>query len=136
MSADNDRAREPTIFSAVLTPHRSLTRNGFLVLMLVLGGISLATGTAFLLAGARSVITTLWAVSDATSTAVMRQFYENVAEGQDIAGALARSKAAVLQQYGADARATVAAFQIIGVGDHRIATQGGAQKTASLGPAR
>jgi uncharacterized membrane protein len=52
MSADNDRAREPTIFSAVLTPHRSLTRNGFLVLMLVLGGISLATGTAFLLAGA------------------------------------------------------------------------------------
>jgi uncharacterized membrane protein len=52
MSADNDRAREPTIFSAVLTPHRSLTRNGFLALMLALGGISLATGTAFLLAGA------------------------------------------------------------------------------------
>jgi uncharacterized membrane protein len=52
MSADNDRAREPTIFSAVLTPHRSLTRNGFLALMLVLGGISLTTGTAFLLAGA------------------------------------------------------------------------------------
>jgi CHAT domain-containing protein len=91
---------------------------------------------AFLLAGARSVITTLWAVSDATSTALMRQFYENIAEGQDIAEALARSKAAVLQQYGADARATVAAFQIIGVGDHRIATQGEAQKPASVGPAR
>ena len=52
MPADNDRTREPTIFSAVLTPHRSLGRGGFLVLMLVLGGISLATGTAFLLAGA------------------------------------------------------------------------------------
>jgi uncharacterized membrane protein len=52
MSADNDRAREPTIFSAVLTPHRSLTRNGFLALMLVVGGISLTTGTVFLLAGA------------------------------------------------------------------------------------
>jgi uncharacterized membrane protein len=52
MSADNDRSREPTIFSAVLTPHRSLSRGGFLALMLVLGGISLATGTMFLLAGA------------------------------------------------------------------------------------
>jgi uncharacterized membrane protein len=52
MPADNDRTREPTIFSAVLTPHRSLSRGGFLVLMLVLGGISFATGIAFLLAGA------------------------------------------------------------------------------------
>ena len=52
MPADNDRTQEPTIFSAVLTPHRSLSRNGFLILMLVMGGISLATGMAFLLAGA------------------------------------------------------------------------------------
>jgi uncharacterized membrane protein len=52
MPADNDRTREPTIFSAVLTPHRSLSRGGFLVLMLVLGGISFATGIVFLLAGA------------------------------------------------------------------------------------
>ena len=43
---------EPTIFSAVLTPHRSLGRKGFLILMTVLGLISFATGTAFLLAGA------------------------------------------------------------------------------------
>lgn len=52
MPADNDRSREPTIFSAVLTPHRSLSRGGFLILMLVLGGISFATGMVFLLAGA------------------------------------------------------------------------------------
>ena len=52
MPADNDRTGEPTIFSAVLTPHRSLSRGGFIVLMLVLGGISLATGIVFLLAGA------------------------------------------------------------------------------------
>ena len=52
MSADNDLTREPTIFSAVLTPHRSLGRKGFLILMTVLGLISFATGTAFLLAGA------------------------------------------------------------------------------------
>ena len=77
---------------------------------------------AFLLAGARSVITTLWAVSDATSTAVMRRFYENLAAGRDVAEALARSKAAVIEQFGDDALATVAAFQIVGVGDHRVAT--------------
>ena len=52
MPPDNDPTREPTIFSAVLTPHRSLSRKGFLALMLVAGGISLVTGTTFLLAGA------------------------------------------------------------------------------------
>src|SRR3954451_16124813 len=52
MSADNDRMPEPTIFSAVLTPHRSLNRKGFLILMMVVGLISFATGMAFLLAGA------------------------------------------------------------------------------------
>lgn len=77
---------------------------------------------AFLLAGARSVITTLWPVSDATSAAVMRRFYENLAAGDDVAGALARAKAAVVEQFGDNARATTAAFQIVGVGDHRIAT--------------
>jgi CHAT domain-containing protein len=77
---------------------------------------------AFLLAGARSVITTRWAVSDATSTAVMRRFYGNLAAGDDVSTALARSKATILEQFGDDARATVAAFQLIGVGDHRVAT--------------
>jgi uncharacterized membrane protein len=56
MTPDNDPAREslaePTIFSAVLTPHRSLGRRGFLLLMLVLGSISFTTGMVFLLAGA------------------------------------------------------------------------------------
>jgi uncharacterized membrane protein len=52
MSRDNDSDREPTIFSAVLTPHRSLGPTGFLLFMLVLGGISFVTGMVFLLAGA------------------------------------------------------------------------------------
>jgi len=33
---------EPKIFSAVLVPHRSLGRRGFLLLMLILGGITAA----------------------------------------------------------------------------------------------
>lgn len=76
---------------------------------------------AFLLAGARSVVTTLWTVSDATSTALMQRFYQNLTAGQDVAEALARSKAATLKEFGPDALPTVAAFQLVGPGDHRIA---------------
>jgi len=52
MAADNDPPPEPTIFSAVLTPHRSLGPVGFLIFMLVLGGISFAAGMFFLMVGA------------------------------------------------------------------------------------
>ena len=51
MSNDNTEL-EPTIFSAVLTPHRSLPRVGFIVLMCVFGGVSFLTGIAFLMLGA------------------------------------------------------------------------------------
>ncbi|HEV2000049.1 MAG TPA: DUF2244 domain-containing protein, partial [Xanthobacteraceae bacterium] len=43
---------DPTLFEARLKPHRSLTPQGFAVLMAVLGGISFAVGTVFLLLGA------------------------------------------------------------------------------------
>jgi uncharacterized membrane protein len=52
MTPDNDPNSEPTIFSAILTPHRSLGPTGFLIFMLVLGGASFAAGMLFLLAGA------------------------------------------------------------------------------------
>jgi uncharacterized membrane protein len=52
MNPDNDPGPEPTIFSAVLTPHRSLGPTGFLIFMLVLGGLSFASGMMFLMAGA------------------------------------------------------------------------------------
>jgi uncharacterized membrane protein len=72
MAVDNDRAQdshqdshqesnqvsneksqqEPAIFSAVLTPQRSLGPRGFLALMLVLCCINFVTGMVFLLAGA------------------------------------------------------------------------------------
>jgi uncharacterized membrane protein len=52
MNQNNDPNREPTIFSAVLTPHRSLSPAGFLIFMAVLGGASFVTGMVFLLAGA------------------------------------------------------------------------------------
>jgi len=52
MASDNDPPPEPTIFSAVLTPHRSLGPLGFLIFMLVLGGISFTAGIFFLMVGA------------------------------------------------------------------------------------
>jgi len=56
MSADNDELRDRTIFSAVLTPHRSLSGPGFVVLMLALGGINFIAGVVFFIAGAWPVV--------------------------------------------------------------------------------
>jgi uncharacterized membrane protein len=55
MTAGNDfdpALDQPKLFSALLTPHRSLNRTGFLVLMAFLSVVSFATGMAFLLMGA------------------------------------------------------------------------------------
>ena len=52
MRPDNESQQDATIFSAVITPHRSLGRVGFLVLMLAIGGISFIAGMIFLIAGA------------------------------------------------------------------------------------
>jgi uncharacterized membrane protein len=43
---------QPELFSALLTPHRSLSRTGFLVLMGFVSAISFAAGVAFWLMGA------------------------------------------------------------------------------------
>jgi uncharacterized membrane protein len=59
MTASNDfdpTFDPPQLFSARLTPHRSLNRTGFLVLMGFLSAVSFATGIAFLLMGAWPVL--------------------------------------------------------------------------------
>jgi uncharacterized membrane protein len=55
MTASNDFDQDvdqPKLFSARLTPHRSLNRTGFLVLMAFLSAVSFVAGVAFLLMGA------------------------------------------------------------------------------------
>src|ERR1700729_160740 len=49
---DFDPNDEPELFSALLTPHRSLNRTGFLVVMAFVSVVSFAAGLAFLLMGA------------------------------------------------------------------------------------
>ena len=59
MTAGNDfdpGLSQPELFSALLTPHRSLNRTGFLVLMAFLSVVSFAAGLAFLLMGAWPVL--------------------------------------------------------------------------------
>jgi uncharacterized membrane protein len=57
MTSRNDpaaefHASEPALFSALVTPHRSLSGAGFLIVIAAVGGISFVAGTAFLLLGA------------------------------------------------------------------------------------
>jgi uncharacterized membrane protein len=54
--ADNDLSPEPTLFSAVITPHRSLSSTGFLLLMALIGSVSFAGGMFFYLLGAWPVV--------------------------------------------------------------------------------
>jgi len=53
---DNGSIPEPTLFSATLTPHRSLGRTGFLLVMLAVGGSSFAAGLVFVVIGAWPVV--------------------------------------------------------------------------------
>jgi uncharacterized membrane protein len=55
MTSDNE-PHEPTIFSAIITPHRSLSSTGFLMVMLLVGGVSFAAGTLFFILGAWPVV--------------------------------------------------------------------------------
>ena len=56
MSEDNNRGAQacvdPKIFSAIITPHRSLGPKGFLILMLCLGCLSFIAGVIFVSLGA------------------------------------------------------------------------------------
>ena len=52
MTAGNSFDAEPTLFSALLTPHRSLSRSGFLLLMGFIVLISFIAGLVFLSMGA------------------------------------------------------------------------------------
>jgi uncharacterized membrane protein len=52
MSSGNEQTGEPTLFSAILTPHRSLSASGFLIIMATIGALSFAAGMTFLLLGA------------------------------------------------------------------------------------
>lgn len=53
---NNDPAIEPTLFSAIITPHRSLSAKGFVLVMALVGGFSFVGGMFFFWMGAWPVI--------------------------------------------------------------------------------
>ena len=52
MTSGNDSVPESPLFSATITPHRSLGRKGFIAVMCAIGGVSFIAGIVFLIAGA------------------------------------------------------------------------------------
>ena len=60
------------------------------------GIISLARG--FFTAGAKSIVMTLWAVSDNTSSQIVKNFYVNLASNRNIGDAMQKSKIQYLEQ--------------------------------------
>jgi uncharacterized membrane protein len=52
MNRDNNALADPQIFSAIITPYRSLGSTGFLILMLCVGSFSFVAGILFIMIGA------------------------------------------------------------------------------------
>jgi len=81
---------------------------------------------AFLVAGAGAVMTSLWAVDDTLSPALMREFYGHLARGETLTEALRRAKTELGQRFGGKASGTLGAFQLIGDGSQRLSVGAGA----------
>jgi CHAT domain-containing protein len=83
---------------------------------------------AFLFAGAKTVVATLWSVDDEFSVTLMKRFYRNLAAGQDKAAALRNAKRAILTEFGEKAVPYYwAGFSLIGQGDATITASDSSQ---------
>jgi CHAT domain-containing protein len=70
---------------------------------------------AFLMAGARSVVATVWAADDTFTAALMRRFYANLRQGHDKAEALTLAKRELLRMNGPNALPFYwASFRLVG----------------------
>jgi CHAT domain-containing protein len=72
---------------------------------------------AFLLGGARNVVSSLWGADDAFTTALMKRFYTHAVAGEDLGQALRSAKVDMLERFGPDAvPAFWAGFTLVGEG--------------------
>ena len=76
---------------------------------------------AFQLAGAKTVVSTLWSIDDTTALYLMKRFYAHLAEKNTVAHALTAAKKDMLRTYGSQAVPYYwASFRLEGSGDHAI----------------
>jgi CHAT domain-containing protein/predicted negative regulator of RcsB-dependent stress response len=86
---------------------------------------------AFLMAGAKNVVASLWPTSDRYTATLMEDFYAQLARGVDIPAALNRAELDILQRYGHSTTPYYwAPFVVIGAGNGRITPHPGALNAA------
>jgi CHAT domain-containing protein len=59
---------------------------------------------AFLLAGAKATVSTLWTADDTFTAALIKQFYKNLADGMDKGSALRKAKLDLMNKFGDQAK--------------------------------
>lgn len=76
---------------------------------------------AFLNAGARSVVASLWAVDDRSTATLMESFYEHLKGGMTTSEALRQAQRDFIKNYGEKAKPYLwAGFEVIGDGTKRF----------------
>ncbi len=76
---------------------------------------------AFMLAGAKNVVSTLWSIDDTSALYLMKRFYAHLAERSTVAHALTAAKRDMLKTFGAQAIPYYwASFRLDGVGDQPV----------------
>jgi CHAT domain-containing protein len=85
----------------------------------------------FLVAGAKSVVASLWETDDRFTATVMTHFYKHIAEGESAAEALRAAQSEMLAEFGKDAQPYYwAGFMVIGDGTRKVFSQ--ADRTHAL----
>jgi tetratricopeptide (TPR) repeat protein len=72
--------------------------------------------SAFIAAGAKNVITTLWSVPDESTATLMALFYKNIASGMDYAEALRQAQLAMIADPKTSDSSLWAGFELVGAG--------------------
>lgn len=84
---------------------------------------------AFLTAGAKSVVASLWSVDDRSTATLMSMFYEHLSNGLPVRDALRQAQLDFVKAYGAKASPYYwAGFEVIGDGTQRISNETAAAK--------
>jgi CHAT domain-containing protein len=87
---------------------------------------------AFLIAGSRSVVASLWSVDDRSTATLMEAFYTHLKSGSTVSQALREAQRDFIKDYGEKAKPNLwAGFEVIGYGATKFATSNNADVRAA-----